>query len=81
MISERIREYAQNQGVSKYKLSKLLNVSTSFFDKKRNNVSGEILQRMLELYPTIDLYHLVTGVSENEFLRNKLQQSQQVKNQ
>jgi len=72
MITTRILEFAKSQGITGYKLTKQLNLSTSFFDKERDSVSGEVLQRLVELYPTIDLNYIITGTSEINMLKNKI---------
>ena len=77
MITNRVLEYAKNQGVSCYKLTKQLGVSTSFFDRERDSISCEILQRLIELYPTIDLKWLVTGTDEISLLKNEIISLQQ----
>jgi len=77
MISNRILEFAKSQGITCYKLTKQLGLSTSFFDRERDSVSGAVLQHLVELYPTIDLKWLITGVDETQTLKNEIINLQQ----
>ncbi len=77
-ITERILQYIEHKGITKYKFSKNLGVSNAFLDKPRE-ITTDKYANILEYYPDINPEWLLTG--QGEMLKvDKLEAKEEPKN-
>jgi hypothetical protein len=68
LIKERIKEIALNKGIPLGKFFKKLGVAPSGFsgEKIKNGTNSETIEKIVSLYPEVDLHWLITGKEEKE---------------
>lgn len=72
-IKERIKEIADNKGIPIGKFFKELGVSPTGFsgEKLKIGVNSDTIEKIIYIYPDVDLYWLITGKAKNEDLKVK----------
>ncbi len=67
-IKERIKQVAENKGVPLGIFFEKLGVSPTGFTglKLEKGINSETIQKLISIYPDIDLYWLITGVEEKK---------------
>lgn len=65
-IKERIKQVAENKGVPIGKFFKKLGISPTGYTglKLEKGINSETIQKLISIYPEIDLYWLITGYEQ-----------------
>jgi transcriptional regulator with XRE-family HTH domain len=65
-IKERIKQVAENKGVPLGKFFKKLGISPTGYTglKLEKGINSETIQKLISIYPEIDLYWLITGIEQ-----------------
>ena len=73
-IKERIKQVAENKGIPLGKFFKELGVSSTGFsgEKIKKGVNSETIQKLICLFPDVDLHWLVTGEAKKEVLQSNV---------
>lgn len=69
-IKERIKELAVKTGVSQGDFFKKIGSTPANFRGKKleTGVNAELIEKIVSLYPTVDLYWLITGKTKSDVL-------------
>jgi len=59
-IRERIKQYIENKGISKYKFYQKIEVANGFLDKE-GNIGSDKCEKIIYQYPDINIEWLITG--------------------
>lgn len=73
-VKEKIKQYLKNKGVSVSKFEKSINVSNGYVNSISKGIGGEILEKIRELYPDLDVKALLDDSVDSIFPKSSEQQ-------